>query len=121
MKFLDEFAFEQESFRFTADDVIIKIVNTIDERAEFEIPSHSARRLKIGADAFAEVTGFADVDNRAEAIAHKVDPGFMRKFAKLLLDVIGQRHADNKLLVEGCWLQVEEAAFSNVKPRRFKT
>jgi hypothetical protein len=46
--------------------------------------------LEIGADAFAEVAGFADVDDGAEAVAHKVDPGFVREVAKLFLDVVGQ-------------------------------
>lgn len=90
VKFFDEFAFEEERFGFAADDVIIKIVNAIDERAKFEVPTHLAGRLEIGADAFAEVASFADVDDGAEAIAHQVDAGLMREVAKLFLDVVGQ-------------------------------
>ena len=42
MKFLDQFAFEQERFRFAFDDVRVEIMNGIDERAEFDIPALAA-------------------------------------------------------------------------------
>ena len=101
VKFFDEFALEEESFGFAADDVIIEIVNAFDESAEFEVPTHAAGGLKVLSDAFAEVTCFADVDDLAEPVAHQVDAGLVREVAKLFLDVIGQRHAKDKLQVEG--------------------
>ena len=106
VKFFDEFAFEEEGFGFAADDVIIEIVNAFDERAEFEVPTHAAGRLEILGDAFAEVAGFADVDDRAEAVAHKINARLVREVAQLFLDVVGQRHAKDKLQVEGGRLQV---------------
>lgn len=89
--------------------MIIEIVNAFDERAEFQVPPHAARGLEVLGDAFAEVAGFADVDDGAETVAHEVDAGLVREVAKLFLDVVGQRHASNKLQVEGCRLQVAHA------------
>ena len=40
-EFLDEFAFEQECFRFAANDVDVKIVNCLDKRVEFQVPPHA--------------------------------------------------------------------------------
>src|SRR5205823_13387119 len=39
MKFFDQLAFEQESFRLAPDDVAIEIVNRFDQRLEFEVPA----------------------------------------------------------------------------------
>jgi hypothetical protein len=66
MEFLDELAFEQQRLRLAANDVKIEIVDGLDQRLEFEVPAELARRLKILADAFAQVAGFADIDDRAE-------------------------------------------------------
>src|SRR6266576_3719403 len=96
MKFFDEFAFQEEGFGFAANDVIIKIVNAVDERAEFEVPTHATGGLEVLRDAFAQVAGFADVNDSAEAVAHQVDARLVREIAKLLLDIVEQRHASNK-------------------------
>src|SRR6185312_17202426 len=43
VKFLDQLALEQQCLGLAADRVIIEIANAIDERAEFWIPTESAR------------------------------------------------------------------------------
>ena len=47
MEFLDELAFKQQRLRLAPDYMEIKILNTLDQRLEFQIPSQPSRRLKI--------------------------------------------------------------------------
>ncbi len=106
MKFLDELALQQEGLRFAADDVTIEIVNRLDEGLEFQVPAHAARRLEIVADAFAQIAGFADVNDRAEAVAHHVDPRFVGQGTQLFADGFRQRHATGMLQRADSGLQV---------------
>src|ERR1700722_9933818 len=55
MKFLDQLAFEQQRLGFAADDVHIEVMDGLDERAEFDVPTQAARRLEILADATAKI------------------------------------------------------------------
>src|SRR5258708_3250060 len=66
MKFLDEFAFEQQRLRFVAHDVNVEIMNRLDQRIQLEVPTLPPRGMKVLADAFAQVARFADVNDRAE-------------------------------------------------------
>ena len=41
VKLLNQLAFEQQGFGFTAHQVEIKIVDALDQRLEFQVPTHS--------------------------------------------------------------------------------
>ena len=43
-------------------------------------------------DAFAQVAGFADVDDGSEAIPHEVDARFVRQCAEFLANGFGHGH-----------------------------
>jgi len=45
----------------------------LDQRVNFQVPSHPPRRMKILAHAFAQVARLADVNDRAEPVLHQVD------------------------------------------------
>ncbi len=89
MELLDELAFEQQGFRLAADDVEIEVVDRLDQGLEFQVPAEPARGLKIMAHAFAQIAGLADVDHRAETVAHQVDARLVRQGAYLFADVFG--------------------------------
>src|SRR3954471_5278159 len=101
VKFFDEPAFKEEGFGLVFDDVDIEIVNGIDKGVEFQIPTHAAGGMEILGDAFAEVAGFADVNDGAEAILHQVDAGFVRQLAELVSDVVGRWHASSRYCATG--------------------
>src|SRR5258707_6337715 len=104
MKLLDELAFKQKRLRFAAHDVEIEIMNRIHQRLELEVPAHPPGRLEILANALAQVAGLADVDNRAEPVAHQVDAWLVRQGANLLADVFGDLHASHKITARsGAW------------------
>ena len=94
MKFLDEFAFEQQRLGLATHDMKIKIVDALDQRAEFEVPTHAPGRLKIMAHALAQVAGFADVDDRAEAVFHQIHARLVRQRADFFANDIRHWHRE---------------------------
>lgn len=91
MKFLDQLALKQQRFRFTADDMKIKIANRIHQRAEFQIPTELARRMKILADSLAQVARLADINHRSEAILVQVNARLMRQRSEFFTNEFGHR------------------------------
>ena len=67
-------------------------MNGFDERLEFQIPALSARRMKILAHAFAEIAGFAHVNDRAEAILVQIHTRLVGQLAEFLADRLGHGH-----------------------------
>ena len=82
MKFLDEFAFEQQRLGFAADDVDIQIMNGFDKRLELGVPAEVAGRVEILADAPAQVPRLAHVDDRSKPVLHQVDARFVGQFSQ---------------------------------------
>lgn len=74
----DEFAFEEEGFGFVADEVEIEVPDGVDESACFAVGEFGAGGGEVVGEAFAEVAGFADVDDAIEAVAHDVDTRLVR-------------------------------------------
>lgn len=48
--------------------------------------------MEILRDAFAEVAGFADVDDGAETVFHEIDAWLVGQLAQFISDVIGRGH-----------------------------
>src|SRR5436309_2419733 len=101
MEFLDQLALEQKGFRLAAHDMDIKIVDGIDERVKFQIPSQSPRWMKILRDALAQIACFSDVNYGPESILHQVHTRLVWHGAKLVSDVIGNRHDARKYTQKG--------------------
>ena len=74
----DEFAFEEEGFGFVADEVEVEVPDAVDESACFAVGEFGAGGGEVVGEAFAEVAGFADVDDAIEAVAHDVDTRLVR-------------------------------------------
>lgn len=73
----DEFGFEDEGFGFVADSVGFEALDGVDESACFDIDAGFGGGIEVLCEAFAEVFGFADVDDRAEAVFHEIDAWFV--------------------------------------------
>ena len=95
MKFLDEFAFEQQRLRLVADDVDIEIMDGLGEGLEFGVPAEAAGGLEILAHAPLQVARLPHVNDRAEAVLHQVDAGFVGQFLKFFSDEGWNRHGGN--------------------------
>jgi hypothetical protein len=94
MEFLDQLAFEEQSLRFTPNDMGIKIVDRFDQCAEFKIPTLAAGGMKVLGDTPAQVSRFAHINDRAKAVFHQVDPWPMRYLAKLGSNLLGCWHRE---------------------------
>ena len=88
VKLLDEPAFQEQSFRLAADDVEVKVVDRLGQGLELQVPAHAARRLEVVADALAQIARLADIDDRAETVAHQVDAGLVGQRGQLLANRI---------------------------------
>src|SRR3954471_14423062 len=99
--FLDQFALEQNRFRFAADRVRLKIPCRIEQGACFQIGLGQFRRQKIRAHALTQVACFADVNHAVEPIAHQVHTGLVRHLVHFLLKIsllsLRRRHSAVKL------------------------
>jgi hypothetical protein len=67
-------------------------VDGLDQGVEFQIPTHAARGMKIGADAFAQIARLADIDDRAETVLHQIHARLMRQISDLLAYLIVGGH-----------------------------
>ena len=85
--FLDEPAFEQQRLRFGFDNVVLEIPDALDESASFHVGSLPARRHEVAADAFAQVSRLADVDDAVQAVAHQVNARLVRHVAQFLGEI----------------------------------
>src|SRR6266404_5367275 len=92
VKFLDELALEQQGFRFASHQVEIEVANALDQRFEFQVPTHAARGLEVVAHALAQIAGFAHVDYAAQPIAHQVNARLMRQYTELFANVFDRCH-----------------------------
>ena len=81
--FLDQFTFEQNRFGFTLHGVGLKIPNRVQHGASLQISHCHFRGHEIGANAFAQIARFADVDDAVETIAHQINTGFVRHLVYL--------------------------------------
>ncbi len=93
--FLDQLAFQQERLRLAAHGVCVKIVNGVDQGVELQIPTHAAGRMEIGADALAQVAGFADINDRAETVLHQIDARLVRQIADFFANLFVRGHDRN--------------------------
>ncbi len=73
----------------------IEIANRLDQRVEFQIPAHPPARMKILADALAQIARLADVDDRAEAVLVQIHAGLVRDGSQFFADGFGGWHAQN--------------------------
>jgi hypothetical protein len=71
---LDQVAFEDEGFELGGGDDKVDVGDAGYEAQG--LGALSGRGVKVGADAGAEVHGFADVEDFAPGVLHKVDAGF---------------------------------------------
>ena len=85
--FLDQFALEQNRFRFAADRVRFKIPCRVEHGARFQIGLGQFRRQEIRAHPFAQVARFADVNHAVEPVAHQVHTRLVRHLVHLLLQI----------------------------------
>src|SRR5215204_3115843 len=97
MEFFNQLAFEQQCFRFAADEMKIEVTDGVNQGFEFEVPTHAPGGLEIMADPFAQIARLADINNRPEPVAHQVNTWFVRQGAESFSDVIGDRHATANL------------------------
>ena len=93
--FLDQLAFEQERFRFARHGVRFEIPDRLEQGARLEVGHRHPRGHEIGADPFAQVARFADVDDAAEPVAHQVHARLVRHLVHFLVQIwlfLRQRH-----------------------------
>lgn len=64
-----------------------------DEGLEFEVPAMASGGMEVLADAAFEVAGFTNIDDGAEAVAHEVDPRFVRGFSEFGANRFVGRHS----------------------------
>src|SRR6185369_13290489 len=94
-EFLDQLAFEQQRFRFAADEVNVEIVDRLDQRVEFQVPAQAPRRMKVLAHPLTQITRLADVNHRSEAVLHQVNARLVRQLAQLAADRVRHWHDRN--------------------------
>lgn len=85
----DEAAFVEDGFGFASDGVEFEVPDTFDECACFEVGAHLARGCEVAGEAFAEVSGFANVDDAVEAVSHDIDARFMGHVLEFLAEFGG--------------------------------
>jgi len=95
VKFLDELAFEQKRLRLALHHVHVR-KSRMASTSALNFRSQPIRRdgWKILADALAQVAGLADVNDRAEPVAHEIHARLVRPFADFLADGFGRSTAE---------------------------